>query len=319
VLVAGVLLALFQGPSIRASGEKMGSGFERQLVLAVGKPAGWLGDRLPLSDVGDDLTAWLSPDDTLDGEDGFASVGTSDTSAVRPAQPGGVAPVGPEAFDPAVLGAARPAPRRLRDLLVTGDSMSMPLDAELARRLVDAGVKTDRDPHIGTGISNTDLLDWGALSARQSRAAPDAVVAFIGANEGFPMPGAGGRPVACCGPAWAALYATRARQMMNTYRRRGAARVYWMTLPLPRDPDRQEIARAVNAAIVAAAAPYRAQVRVLDMGATFTPGGRYRASMRVGGRDELVRRPDGIHLNDRGAALAAGLVLARMRADFAID
>ena len=37
---------------------------------------------------------------------------------------------------------------------------------------------------------------------------PDAVVVFIGANEGFPMPGPGGRAVQCCGPQWAAVYAT---------------------------------------------------------------------------------------------------------------
>ena len=72
--------------------------------------------------------------------------------------------------------------------------------------------------------------------------------------------------------------------MMNTYRRGGRARVYWLTLPAPRDEDRQEIARAVNAAIEVAAQPYRAQVRVLDMDELFTPGGRYRDAMEVDGR-----------------------------------
>ena len=33
-----------------------------------------------------------------------------------------------------------------------------------------------------------------------------------------------GREVECCGPDWAALYATRVRTMMDTYRRDGAAR-----------------------------------------------------------------------------------------------
>jgi hypothetical protein len=179
-------------------------------------------------------------------------------------------------------------------------------------------VQTVRDVHLGTGISKSGLLDWGRLSVAQVRKdKPDAIVFFLGANEGFPFPADGGRSASCCGPLWAAQYATRARQMMETFRRNGAARVYWLTLPMPRDAARQRIARSVNAAIVAAAQPYRAQVRVVDMTQVFTPAGRYRAAMAVGGRTTIVRRPDGIHLNDAGAAVAAGIVVGRLKADFA--
>ena len=104
---------------------------------------------------------------------------------------------------------------------------------------------------------------------------------------------------------------------MNTYRRGGRARVYWLTLPAPREDDRQTIARAVNAAIEVAAQPYRAHVRVLDMEALFTPGGRYRDAMAVGGRSQIVREPDGIHLNALGAELAADAVLEAVERDFA--
>ena len=168
-----------------------------------------------------------------------------------------------------------------------------------------------RDVRVGTGISKSLLLDWGSLSVRQTRKHhPDAVVVFIGANEGFPMKRPRGGPVDCCGSGWAAAYANRARRMMNTYRQAGAARVYWLLLPLPRDGERKRIARAVNAAIAVAAEPYRAQVRVLDIAALFTPGGRYRDAMDVGGRQRIVREADGIHLNDEGAAVALGPVLA---------
>jgi hypothetical protein len=87
-------------------------------------------------------------------------------------------------------------------------------------------------------------------------------------------------------------------------------------MSLPRDAARQKIARSVNAAILVAAQPFRAQVRVLDMTALFTPGGRYRAAMPIGGRNTIVRRPDGIHLNDAGSRLAADAVIARLRGDF---
>jgi hypothetical protein len=36
----------------------------------------------------------------------------------------------------------------------------------------------------------------------------------------------------------------------------------------------------------------------------------------VDGRKKIVREPDGIHLNDAGAELAAGAVLAAVRRDF---
>ena len=38
--------------------------------------------------------------------------------------------------------------------------------------------------------------------------------------------------------------------------------------------------------------------------------------MPVGGRNDDRARPDGIHLNDAGADLAADIVIARLKADF---
>jgi hypothetical protein len=137
-------------------------------------------------------------------------------------------------------------------------------------------------------------------------------VVFIGANEGFSMPGPGGKKVDCCGPAYAAIYANRVRRMMDIYRQKGAARVYWLTLPAPRGKDRQDVARAVNAAIAVAAEPLRSQVRVLDTVPIFTPGAKYRDAM--GGT--IVRQADGIHLNEAGAKIAADRVIALIQRDF---
>jgi len=311
VLLAALLLVLFEGASIRRAGEQMNPGVGRDLVLLVGKPAGWLADQLPLAGLADDATAWLSPDEQLAEADGF-EVAAQQTGAA-------LAPVTAAAFDPAEIG-AEPGPRRpLRKLLVTGDSLSTPLDVQLARRLSSEGVEVVRDPHLGTGISKSFTVDWGQLAASQVRRhRPDAVVVFIGANEGFPMPGAGDREVECCGADWAAAYATRVRQMLDTYRRDGAARVYWITLPTPRDPDRQRISRVVNAAIAVAAAPWRAQVRVVDTVKTFTPDG-YRDAIDVRGTSTIVREADGIHLNEAGASLLADEMLTRIGEDFVYE
>ena len=310
VFLAAALLLLFEGSSIRQAGEEMEPGLARELTLAIGEPAGWLSDRIPFDDWTDDALAFLE-DQGVGEAGGFDAAGTARVA-------GGVPPVPPSSFDPGELGARPTPPGELGTLLVTGDSLSMPLDVVLARQLANTDVEVERDPHVGTGISKSGLVDWGRLSTEQTaELEPDAVVVFIGANEGFELPAADGSQIQCCGPDWAAEYAFRARRMMNTYRRGGRARVYWLTLPAPRETDRQRIARAVNAAIEVAAQPYRAHVRVLDMEALFTPGGRYRAAMTVGGRPQIVREPDGIHLNARGAELTADAVLEAVEQDFA--
>ena len=38
--------------------------------------------------------------------------------------------------------------------------------------------------------------------------------------------------------------------------------------------------------------------------------------MAVGGEDRIVRNPDGVHLNDEGAKLAATAVLRALEKDF---
>ena len=320
VFIAALLLLLLQGESIRSTGEKMDPGWQRTLVLAVGVPAGWLADRLPIADAVDDVTAFLSPDDELTGAGGFNAAPAAGPAAAAGGGTGGgaSAPITTDAFDPTELGVKTAKLPALKTLLVTGDSLAQPIDVQLARRLARDGVQTVRDAHLGTGISKTDIVDWGVLSTQQAKERkPEAVVMFMGANEGFPFPGVGGKSIQCCGPEWAVVYATRARRMMDTYRRDGAARVYWLTLPLPRAKSGQAIARAVNAAIAVAAQPFRSHVRVLDMTSVFTPGGRFRAAQDIGGRATIVRRPDGIHLNDAGSNVAMGIVLERLRADFA--
>ncbi|HEX8207789.1 MAG TPA: hypothetical protein VF587_17115 [Solirubrobacteraceae bacterium] len=190
-------------------------------------------------------------------------------------------------------------------LLATGDSMIQIVDSHLKRRL--PGVRVRSDARISTGISKPAMLDWVALARRQAASRrPNVTVMFIGANDGFAIGG-----VNCCSQRWIEGYAARVRRMIASYRRRGAARVYWLTLPAPRKPTFARVFRAVNAALRLAEPALRGSGRILDMGRVFTPGGRFRASMQ--GR--VVRQPDGVHLNVRGAAIAAGVVIRALRRD----
>jgi lysophospholipase L1-like esterase len=305
VAVASVVLVLCAGPSIRKAGEQM-HGIGRDIVLGIGRPAAWVADQLPFHHAAHTFTAWLSPDVSLTGPGAFTSGASAAASGAAP-----VPPVTPDAFTPSSLGLPPPPRQPLHSLLVTGDSMSQPLDQDLAQTLDPQGVQVTRDAHLGSGITNPIVVDWGKLSVHQVRQYhPQTVVVFIGANDSYSMPGPGGKQVNCCGAEWAALYAQRARQMMNTYRQGGAAHVYWLTLPTPRDRLRAKIATVVNAAIEVAAEPWRDEVTIVDTVPVFTPGNHYRDSMPVNAKLTIVRQSDGIHLNDAGSALAARLVLA---------
>ena len=316
IAITAVVLALCTGPSIRKAGEEM-HGIGRDIVLGIGRPAAWLADQLPLHHAAHTFTAWLSPDVSLNGPGGFTS-SVSATGARGAATAAAAIPlVTSDSFTPSSIGAPAPPRRRLHSLLVTGDSMSQPLDQDLAQTLDPEGVKVTRDPHIGTGISSTLLVDWGKLSIHQVQQwHPNGVVVFIGANDGYSMPGPGGKQINCCGAEWAAIYANRVRQMMNTYRQHGAAHVYWLTLPAPRESIRAKIALVVNAAIQVAAEPWRDQVTIIDTVPIFTPGNRYRDSMNINGEPTIVRESDGIHLNGAGSALLAKYVLAAIDQNF---
>jgi hypothetical protein len=134
-------------------------------------------------------------------------------------------------------------------------------------------------------------------------------VMFLGANDGFPM----GDAACCNNDAWIAEYARRAGRMMASYGRGGRTRIYWLLLPTPRGGFFRETFPAVNAGIRRAAERARRDVRVIDLVEVFTPGGRYRDSMPVGGRERRVRQGDGVHLNTTGASVAASVIIRTLR------
>jgi uncharacterized protein len=210
----------------------------------------------------------------------------------------------------------RPATRRLR-VLATGDSMIQIIDGDLQRRLGDRGpISVRSDAHISTGISKPFMFDWVAHARGSARTLhPDVTVMFLGANDGFPMGTRSGRRASCCGGDWVREYARRARRMMRSYARGGAGTVYWLLLPAPRGANFRAVFGPVNRALRAAARSFPGVVHVVDLGATFTPGGRFRQTIGWEGRTVSVRQEDGVHLNVAGASIATTLIIRRMRRD----
>jgi lysophospholipase L1-like esterase len=210
--------------------------------------------------------------------------------------------------------ATRVAPRGRLNVLVTGDSMAQIYDHYMADGL-GGGAAVRSEAHISTGLSKPSMLDWVANARSQAgRVRPDVTVVFIGANDGFPMPTPSGATAPCCDSSWIKEYARRAAQMMRSYRRGGAGRVYWLTLPAPRGGSFRTVFGPVNAAIRQAARRTRG-VHVVPIDRIFTPGFVYRDTLMWGGRSVHVRQGDGVHLNNAGASIAAQKTIARLRAD----
>jgi hypothetical protein len=183
------------------------------------------------------------------------------------------------------------------------------LGARLKRRLIS-------DAQIGTGISKPGQLDWQRYAADQmDRYDPAATVMFVGANDGFDMTTPFGERVRCCGRPWRIELARRASAIMSTFARDGAAKVYWLTLPQAREGFFREVYPAVNAALRRASREHPDDVRLIRLNDVFTPGGRFRETMRWKGRTVVVRQRDGIHLTPTGADIAASLVQDALRAD----
>ncbi len=240
---------------------------------------------------------------------------------LRPKRPGRH-PLTVTAFGATITRAliVRRASSRLR-VLATGDSMIQIIDGDLKRRLARRGpISVRSDAHISTGISKPFMFNWPAHARASARELhPDLTVMFLGANDGFPMGTPSGAKVPCCDQAWVREYARRARGMMRSYGRRGAGTVYWLLLPTPRSQRFRAVFGPVNQALRAAAQSFPGAVRVVDLGATFTPHDRFRARMRWHGKLRTVRQADGVHLSVAGASIATELIVRQMRRDGLVD
>jgi hypothetical protein len=201
-------------------------------------------------------------------------------------------------------------------LLAAGDSEMQEVDDFLKRDLGPRGVHVTEDARISTGLTNGFFFNWPAHARVQAATLrPDVTVMFMGGNEGFPVRDPRGRMVGCCGSAWSAGYALLAEEMMRAYLRGQAGRVYWFLLPTPRQRQWRSVFNGVNAGLRTAAAQFRGRAALIDANAFFTPGDRYRDFMTYHGRGFVIHYSDGIHLATTANAVAASLVVRRLRAD----
>ena len=201
-------------------------------------------------------------------------------------------------------------------LLAAGDSEMQILDDLLGQDLGRYGVDVTSDARISTGLTNSSFFNWPNHARQQAPTLrPDVTIIFIGANDGFSVAGQDGHPVSCCGAGWSAGYANLVAEMMRSYLRVNAGRVYWFLLPAPRPANFRAVFNGVNLGIREAAARFPGRVGLIDANAFFTPGNRYRDYMVYHGHGFVIHEPDGIHLSTAADAIDATMVTHRLLAD----
>lgn len=244
----------------------------------------------------------------------LARAGTHEFRAVRAADPtygeaaarvsvrarATAAPRPPSRPGPAVgSGGGGAGPR----LLVTGDSLAYFLGQQLAT--ARRGLATTVDSHHSSGLARPDYFDWTAYARGQvARHKPTSVVIFLGGNDCQPLRRNGTGSWTSVGTsAWSAEYQRRSAELMRVYTGAGA-RVYWLGLPIAKDPEIAGCYRMLNAATTAAARSV-AGVSWSETWSLYAVNGRY--SDYVQG--VLARQEDGIHLTFEGTRFATRMVL----------
>jgi len=207
-----------------------------------------------------------------------------------------------------------PGRERHLSVLVTGDSLSYPIDEEMAVE-APAGMVVHVDRHDGTGLT-TQTVNWPRLAARQvARFKPGATVITIGGRDGgIPLPDPGHGLTECCGARWLRLYADLLRPLARAYVRAGAGHIYWLELPAPREALRAPLYEAVNAALGLLAREFPGEISLIDVPGALSPGG-FRELVSYEGLAIRPRTPDGIHLDHAGACVERSLIVAAMLAD----
>jgi hypothetical protein len=206
------------------------------------------------------------------------------------------------------------ARRRGLRLLAIGDSMIYPVSQELAAGRVP-GERVVADRHDGTGLT-TNTLSWPLLAVHQAaRVRPDVTVIALGGRDGgVPIRNAHQHIVFCCGPDWIGLYAGLVRPLVRSYLRHGQGRVYWLTLPVPREATRAPLFAAVNDAVRSLVPHFGGGLRLIGVDTAVSPGG-FQDTISYDGLTIHPRTPDGIHLTHAGACVEESLVSQALRED----
>ncbi len=194
-----------------------------------------------------------------------------------------------------------------------GDSLGDGLWEGLYRSLLkDKRSSVQRIAKRSVGFARSTLI--AQIDAAVAKGPVHAFTMVIGVNDDDNSFFINGRPVALFGSdEWKRLYSERVGAFMDRLGQTGSP-VIWLLLPAMRQPSADRAAQLVNEIYLQAAQSRPFIHVVVTRKATGDERGEYTAYLKdAAGHARLLRHPDGVHFQDAGYLLLAGMVLDRLK------
>jgi len=189
-------------------------------------------------------------------------------------------------------------------VLIIGDSMMRITSHAVALHLERVeGVTSHAHSSLGTGLARLDVFDWMAkIDELVAEHKPDTTLAWFGTNDRQPMQREDGSVVQPADEGWGAEYSRRVALAMDKLTAAEGAKVYWLELPVMRDPKVNEDVNYING-LVRDEAEKRPAVTYLETRAVLGRSPDTYSPYVIGprGMPLPVRDVDGVHLSRAGA------------------
>ena len=202
-------------------------------------------------------------------------------------------------------------------VLEIGDSLGIDLGWGLRAQLARSPkVSLIEGAQGSTGLSNDWYYPWPPHFSQLLRQHhPQVAVIFLGTNDEQAIH-VGSTVCLFNTPCWRSAYAHRVRQMLALANSAGT-KVLWVGSPPMGAPAFSTAMSAINAVVQREVATHRNALYV-SSAPLAAVGGRYRASAIINNQVQVIREPDGIHINTTGSQLLALFVLRTLSQQFGV-
>ncbi|MBU0500049.1 MAG: DUF459 domain-containing protein [Gammaproteobacteria bacterium] len=236
----------------------------------------------------------------------LAMLGNGYSDIMPPAQAQAQAP----AHSPSAAAPDRQGVKRV--LLIGASSMQYALGQGLERAFKRyQGVSVRRFGKAATGLARPDVLDWHAkLDGLIRDFRPDLIVANFGGNDAQNLSRKHGRRAVFGRKDWEAVYGPRVEQLVRQGRKTGAQFIV-LGMPVMASGHFDGRMKTLNG-ILERWTKKGGGIYIDTRDLSSDGHGSYKTRVTLGGREYLMRQPDGVHYTDPGGAYVADRLLGRI-------